>query len=174
MGEEKGGRGRVDGESELGLAAVVDGEALEEEGAEAGAGAAANSVEDEEALEAGAVVGELADAVEDEVNDLLADGVVATGVVVSSVFLAGDDLLRVVELAVGASADFVAHGRLEVNVDGTGDVLASTSLGEEGVEGVVTAADGLVGRHLAVGLNAVLEAVELPAGVTGLDTGLAK
>merc|ERR1719224_234846 len=45
-------RGRVDGEAELGLAAVVDGEALEEEGAEAGAGAAANSVEDEEALEA--------------------------------------------------------------------------------------------------------------------------
>merc|ERR1719201_1607551 len=57
-------RGRVDGEAELGLAAVVDGEALEEEGAEAGAGATANSVEDEEALEAGAVVGELADAVE--------------------------------------------------------------------------------------------------------------
>merc|ERR1719376_885391 len=55
-------RGRVDGESELGLAAVVDGKALEEEGTEAGAGAAADSVEDEEALEAGAVVGELTDA----------------------------------------------------------------------------------------------------------------
>merc|ERR1719281_2347587 len=166
-------RGRVDGEAELGLAAVVDGEALEEEGAEAGAGAAANSVKDEEALEAGAVVGELADAVEDEVDDLLADGVVATGVVVRSVFLAGDDLLRVVELAVGSGADFVAHGGLEVNVDGTGNVLASTSLGKEGVESIVTAADGLVGRHLAVGLNAVLEAVEFPAGVTSLDAALA-
>jgi len=54
---------------------VVDREALEEEGAEAGAGAAADGVEGEEALQTGAVVGELADAVEDEVDDLLADGV---------------------------------------------------------------------------------------------------
>jgi hypothetical protein len=41
-------------------------------------GAAADGVEDdEEALEPGAVVGELADAVEHEVDGLLADGVVA-------------------------------------------------------------------------------------------------
>jgi hypothetical protein len=43
----------------------------------------------EEALQARAVVGELADAVEDEVHDLLADGVVSTGVVVGGVLLAG-------------------------------------------------------------------------------------
>ena len=30
----------------------------------------------------------------------------------------------------------------------------------------------LVGRHLAIGLDAVLEAVELPAGVADLATGL--
>jgi hypothetical protein len=53
-------------------------------------------------------------------------------------------------------------------------VLASTSLREKGVEGVITAADGLVGRHLAIRLDAVLEAVKLPAGVTGLDTSLAE
>ena len=167
-------RGRVDGEAELGLAAVVDREALEEEGAEAGAGAAADGVEDEEALEAGAVVGELADAVEDEVDDLLADGVVAAGVVVGGVLLAGDELLRVVELAVGAGADLVDHGRLQVDEDGARDVLAGAGLGEEGVEGVVAAADGLVGRHLAVRLDAVLEAVQLPARVAGLDAGLAE
>ena len=167
-------RRRVDGEGELGLAAVVDREALEEERAEAGAGATADGVEDEEALEAGAVVRELADAVEDEVDDLLADGVVAAGVVVGGVLLAGDQLLRVVELAVGAGADLVDDGRLEVDEDGARHVLARAGLREEGVEGVVAAADGLVRGHLAVRLDAVLEAVELPAGVTGLDTGLAK
>ena len=62
-------RRRVDGERELRLAAVVDREALEEERAEAGAGATADGVEEEEALEAGAVVGELADAVKDQVDD---------------------------------------------------------------------------------------------------------
>jgi hypothetical protein len=130
-------------------------------------------VEDKEALETSAVVGELADPVKDEVNNLLSDGVVTTGVVVGGILLSGDDLLRVVELTVGSGADLVTHGGLEVDVDGTGDVLSGTSLGEEGVEGVVAATDGLVGGHLAVRLDAVLEAVKLPAAVTGLDTGLA-
>jgi len=41
------------------------------------------------------------------------------------------------------------------------------------LKGIVAAADGLVGRHLAVGLDAVLQAVQLPAGIAHLDTGLA-
>ena len=64
-------------------------------------------MEDEEALQAGALVGQLADPVEDEVDDLLADGVVAAGVVVGGVLLAGDQLLGVEELAVGSGSDLV-------------------------------------------------------------------
>mmetsp|Transcript_2757 Transcript_2757/g.8361 ORF Transcript_2757/g.8361 Transcript_2757/m.8361 type:complete len:472 (+) Transcript_2757:1024-2439(+) len=166
-------RGRRDTEGELGLAAVVDREAFEDQRAETRAGAAARGVEGEEALEAGAVVRELADAVEDEVDDLLADRVVAAGVVVGRVLLARDDLLGVVQLAVGAGADFVAHRRLEVHVHRARDVLAGAGLREEGVERVVAAADRLVRRHLAVRLDAVLEAEQLPAGVAALDTALA-
>jgi hypothetical protein len=44
-------------------------------------------VEHHEALETGAVVGELSDAVENAVDDLLADRVVAASVVVRGVFL---------------------------------------------------------------------------------------
>tara|TARA_B100001758_G_scaffold191958_1_gene169047 strand:+ start:323 stop:760 length:438 start_codon:yes stop_codon:yes gene_type:complete len=130
-------------------------------------------VEGEEALEARAVVRELADAVEHEVHDLLADRVVAARVVVGRVLLARDDLLGVEELAVRARADLVADRRLEVDVDRARDVLAGARLREERVEGVVAAADGLVRGHLAVRLDAVLEAEELPAGVTALETGLA-
>jgi hypothetical protein len=165
--------GRVDGETKLGLAAVIDRKTLEEEGTKTGAGTTAYGVEYHETLEAGAVVGELADAVEDKVDDFFADGVVATCVIVSSILLAGDDLLGVVELAVSAGADFVTHSGLEVDVYGTGYMLAGTSLREEGVEGIIAAADGLVRGHLAVGLNTVLEAVEFPAGIASLDTGLA-
>jgi hypothetical protein len=165
--------GRVDGETKLGLAAVIDREALKEEGAKTGAGTTAYGVEYHETLEAGAVIGELTDAVEDEVDDFFADGVVATCVIVGSIFLAGDDLFGVVELAVSAGAYFVTHSGLEVDVDGTGDVLASASLGEEGVEGIVASTNGLVGGHLAVRLNTVLKAVEFPAGITSLDASLA-
>ena len=80
-------RGGVDAEVELGLLAVVSREALEKEGAEARARATTNGVEDEEALEAGAVVRDAAQAVQHRVDDLFADCVVATSVVVRGIFL---------------------------------------------------------------------------------------
>merc|ERR1719171_3393251 len=75
-------RARPDRERDLALLAVVDGEALEEQAAETGASATAAGVEDHEALKTRAVVRELAQAVEHQVNNLLADGVVAAGEVV--------------------------------------------------------------------------------------------
>jgi len=163
----------VDAESELGLLAIVHRQALEEQSTEARASTTTNRVEDEEALETSALIGELAEAVEGEVNNLFANGVMATGIVVGCVLLAGDQLLWVVELAVGTSTDLVDHGRLQIEVDAARYVLAGASLGEEGVERVVTTTNGLVGWHLAIRLNAVLEAVKLPTSVTGLATALA-
>jgi hypothetical protein len=61
------------------------------------------------------------------------------------------------QLAVGASADLIDDGGLEVEEDGTGDVLASAGLGEEGVVSVVLDTNGLVGGHGAIGLNAMFE-----------------
>jgi hypothetical protein len=76
------------------------------------------------------------------------------------------------QLTVSAGTDFVNDSGLKVDEDGTGDVLSGTSLGKEGVEGVVTTTDGLIRGHLTIGLDSVLKTVELPAGVTDLDTGL--
>ena len=89
----------------------------------------------------------------------------ATGVVVGRIFLAAHQLLGVVQLAVDAGANLVDDGRLEVDKDGPWDVLAGASLSEEGAETVVDLAGGLLRRHGAVGLDAVLKAVELPAGI---------
>ena len=102
----------------------------------------------------------------------MTDGVVAAGEVVGGILLTGDQLFRVEELTVRTSADFVNDGRLQVNEDRARHVLTSAGLGEEGVERVITTTDGLVRRHLTIRLNAVLEAEQLPAGVTDLDTGL--
>jgi hypothetical protein len=51
-------------------------------------------------------------------------------------------------------------------------VLASTGLGEEGVEGIISVTDRLVRGHLTVGLDAMLKAVKLPASISDLGTGL--
>lgn len=165
---------RIDAEVKLGLLAVVDGQALEQERAEAGAGTTANGVEDHEALEAVALVSQLADALEDEVDLLLADGVVTTGVVVGGVFLARDKLLGVEELLVLARADLVNDGRLQIGHDSTRNILAGASLLEEGLEGTILLARGVGARgHGAIRLDAVLCEVELPAAFTELDTSLA-
>jgi hypothetical protein len=71
----------------------------------------------------------------------------------------------VIQLAVRASAHLVAHSRLEIHKHSARNVLAGTSLREEGVEGVVATTDGFVGWHLAIRLDAVLEAVKLPASL---------
>ena len=155
------------------MTTVVHGEPLHEKRGETRSGASTKGVEDEETLEPGALVRKLPHSVEDQVDDLLPDRVVTSRIVVCCILLPGHQLLRVEELTVGSSSNLVNHSWLKVDKDGSGDVLACAGLGEEGVEGVVAAADGLVAGHLAVGLDAVLEAVELPAGVAHLAASLA-
>jgi hypothetical protein len=165
-------RGRSHGERQLRLAAVVHRESLEKEGAKTRSSSSTSGVEDHEALETSAVISKLADSIKDQVNNLFANGVVTTGVVISGIFLSRDNLLGVVQLAVGASADLVTNTGLQVDQHGTRNVLASTSLREKSVEGVISATDSLVGGHLAVGLNSVLQAIKLPASISGLDSSL--
>ena len=123
-------------------------------------------------LETGTLISQFSDSVEDKVDDFLTNGVVTSGEVVGSIFFTGDELLWVEELSVGSSSNLIDNGWLEIEEDSSWDVLTGTSLGEEGVESVVTTTDGFVGWHLTVWLDTVLEAEELPAGVTDLDTGL--
>merc|ERR1712072_775021 len=165
-------RGWVDGETELGLLTVVDGESLEKEGSETGSSSSTDGLEDEEALETSALISELSDSVEAKIDDFLTNGVVTSGEVVGGIFLSGDELLWMEELSVGSGSDFIDNGWLEIEEDSSWIMLSSTSLGEEGVESIITTTDGFVGWHLTIWLNTVLEAEKLPAGVTNLDTGL--
>ena len=59
-------------------------------------------------------------------------------------------------------------GHLQIKENAARHVLAGTGLGEERVECVVTATDRLVGGHLSIRLDAMLQAVQLPAGIANL------
>ena len=67
---------------------------------------------------------------------------------------------------------FTDDSGLQVHKDSSGDVLSSSSLTEEGVEGVVSSSDGFVAGHLSIRLDAMFQAVKLPASIADLDTGL--
>mmetsp|Transcript_29185 Transcript_29185/g.73702 ORF Transcript_29185/g.73702 Transcript_29185/m.73702 type:complete len:506 (-) Transcript_29185:117-1634(-) len=162
-----------DRETQLGLLAIVDREALEHQATQARAGTTSHGVVDHESLQASAIVRELADTVEHKIDDLLPDGIMAPCEVVGRILLARDQLLWVKELTVRACTHLIDHRRLEVHHDTTRHMLARTCLAEEGVERVVTSSDGLVRRHLAIWLDAMLQAEELPASVANLDARLA-
>lgn len=73
------------------------------------------------------------------------------------------------ELLVGAGADLVDNGGLQISHDSTRNIFTSASLLEEGLEGLVI---GVAVFHGSVLVDAVLQAVELPASVTELNTSL--
>ena len=164
--------GRVDGEFQFGFLSVIDRQTLHQQRSESGSGTSTKRVKDEESLKSGALVGELAHSVEDQVDDLLADGVVTSSVVVGGIFLAGDQLFGMEKLLVGTGTDFIDDGGFQVDKDGTRDVLAGTGFGEEGVERVITTSNRFVRWHLTIRLDSMLQAVQFPAGVTDLDTSL--
>jgi len=126
-------------------------------------------VEHQEPLQGVTLVGQLADLVKSLVEELFTDGVVSSGVVVGGILLAGDHLGGVEKFAVFTSANLVDDGRLQIDKDGTRDILSVTSLIEEGgqsVGGLLAIFDGTVLT------DAVLEAVKLPASSTELNTSL--
>ena len=83
-------------------------------------------MKDEEPLETSAVIGNTTNFVQNLIDELLANSVVTTGVVVGCIFLAGDHVLGVEEATVGASADFIDDIGLEIAVDGSWDIFALT------------------------------------------------
>ena len=127
-------------------------------------------MEEKESLKSSTLISQLTDTVQDKVDNLLANGVVTSGVVVGGVLLAIDQLLRMVELTVGSNSGLVDDSWLQVNEDSSWDMLSASSLREEGLEGVVS--EGLVRGHAAVRLDTVLQAVELPTSIANLATGL--
>ena len=52
-------------------------------------------------------------------------------------------------------------------------MLSGVSFTEERIEWVITIPDGRIAGHLTVGLDAVFQAVQLPARISHLNTSLA-
>merc|ERR1712223_1843109 len=92
----------VDGKLQLGLLAIINREPLHQQRGESGTSSASKGMEDEESLKSSTGVSELPNPVENQVDNLLSDGIVSSSVVVSGVLLSVDELLRMVQLTVGS------------------------------------------------------------------------
>jgi len=129
-------------------------------------------VEDKETLKTGTLIGKLSDSVQNKIDDLFTDGVVTTGVVVGGILFTGDQLLGVEQLTVGTGTDLIDYSWFQIDENSSWNVFSSSSFTEEGVEGIISTSNGLVTWHLTIRLDSMLKAVQFPAGVTDLDSGL--
>jgi hypothetical protein len=73
--------------------------------------------------------------------------------VVSGILLSRYELLRMEQLTVHACAHFIDHGGLQIEENGTGNMLSCSGLGEKRVESIITASSSLVTRHLPIRLH---------------------
>jgi len=136
-------------------------EALEHEGAQAGAGAARNRVQQHEALERVGAVGLAVNHVEDVLVHLLAHAVAHAPVVArAAAFLVDVEVLRVVDVLVRARLDRLEHPRLQIQQNGARDVARIVGLVEEDI--LAVAALGRKVLEVAVAIDAVFLAQLLP------------
>jgi hypothetical protein len=76
------------------------------------------------------------------------------------------------QLSVGSGSDFINDSWFQIQEDSSWHVFSGSCFREEGVEGIITTSDGFIRWHLTIWLDTMLQAEELPAGVTDLDTAL--
>ena len=127
-------------------------------------------MEDEESLQPATLVAHPADAIHDVIDELLADRVVAAGVIVGRVFYSAHQLIRMEQLPVGSVAHLIDNAAFCIDEDGAWNISTLIRFPEEGIKrDVIT---GVI-RNVPIRLDSMFQAVELPAAVAYLNTGLA-
>merc|ERR1711997_224560 len=135
----------VDGKLQLRFLSVVNRKTLHEKRRKSRSSSSTKGMEEKKSLKSSTLVSKLPDSVQNQINNLLADGVVTPGVVVGGVLLSVDQLFGMVELTIGSNSGLVNDSWLQVNKDSSWNMIATSSLGEEGLEGVVS--ESLIRRH---------------------------
>ena len=64
-------------------------------------------MEDKETLKTSTLISKLTGSVQDKINQLLPDSIMATGVVISSIFLSSDKLLGMEKLTISTSTNLI-------------------------------------------------------------------
>lgn len=100
-----------------------------------------------------------ANAVNNIVDHFLSNRVVATGVVVGSIFLTADQHLRVEELTVVTSSDFIDRRRIKIDEQRSRNVLAAARLSKKSLERALVADILSIGVGATIGAEAVLQEV---------------
>lgn len=79
----------------------------------------------QKALKPGALISCQSDSVQEEIDDLISQGIVTPGKDISCVFLSTDQVLGVEELLVSSISDLINASWLKIDLNGTGNEFSS-------------------------------------------------
>lgn len=83
-----------------------------------------------------------------------------------------NQILQHVLLSIAQDTIFTYYCWFKVHKHSTRDMFSCTGLTEERVKGIITSTNGFITWHGTIGLDAMLQAVELPACIANLHTSL--
>ena len=112
-------RSWVDAELQLGFLSIINRQSLHEERSKSRSSSTTERMEDEKALKSSTLISQLPNSVQDKINYLLTNSIVASSIVISGILLASHKLFRVEQLFVCASTDLINDRRLKVNEHGS-------------------------------------------------------
>ena len=97
----------INSKFKLGLLAIVNRQPFHQERSEPGSSPSTKGMEQQKSLQTRALITQLADLIQNKINDFLANSVVTSGIVVGSIFFATYQLFWMEQLAVLTTADFI-------------------------------------------------------------------
>ena len=165
-------RRRVDAELQFALFRIFCTEPLHQQTGKTGAGTTAERMKNQETLQTVAPFSQFSHPFHHQINHLVSDRIKSSGIIVGRVLLAGNHLHRIEKIAIDTGLNLVNAVRFKVHEDRPGHVLARSGFREERIERVDLRTQRFVSRHETIRHNFVLQAVQLPATVADLHTGL--
>ena len=118
---------RIDGEFKFGFFAIINGETFHKKGGESRSSATTEGVEKEESLQSRTLVSQFTNTVQDKINNFFSNSVVSTSIIIGSVFLSGNQLFRMEELAISSSSYFVNDSRFQINEYSSWDMFSRST-----------------------------------------------
>lgn len=167
-------RRRENRKAKFWLLAIIYRQTLKKQGPQTRASATTNSIEYQKSLQSSAVVCQLTNSIKAQINDIFANcsyyfgnvlkmtwqswgletlknlmlkkftRVMSSGKVVCRILLSRNELLRMKELSICPSPNFIDNRGFEINKNSTGYVFASASFAEEGIERIICNSDRCV------------------------------
>ena len=164
-------RSWINREFEFRFLSILDRKSFHQQRTESWSSSSSKRVEHEESLKTSAVFSLLPNSLQDSVDMLLPDGVMSSGIVVSSIFFSTNKLLRMEEVSETSGPNFIQDSRFKINVDRSRSEFARIGFSEKSSQRLLRRDLSIRDRDSVI-VDSMFSTVEFPASISYLSSSL--